>query len=117
MSLRDAVRGARAKVFPVDTPSGRFFVRQFDGATRQKYIDIVQAGNGAFPIGAVVALGLCEEDGSGGYDVDSASDVAEVSGMDTATLDAICTKLIDVSGLTVKAGDVAEKKSEASPSG
>jgi len=114
-SLRDQVRNARAKIHPVPTDDGVFYVRAFDGTTRQKYVDIVQEADGKYPFGRIAALGLCEADGTAGYDPDNEDDVREVAAMNTPTLDIICRRLQEVSGLTAKAGDDAEKKSDASP--
>lgn len=116
MSTRDVIRRSRPKVHEVQTDEGPVYVRALSGTGRQKYLDIAEEAGDKFPAGRVAALALCEADGTPSYDPDKEDDVRECSEMGTPTLDAICLKLVEVSGLTKKAGDDAEKKSVASTS-
>lgn len=59
----------------------------------------------------VVALGLCEADGTLTYNVDNDADVKEIDEIDGAVLQAIVFKLYSVSGLTAKAVEEASKNS------
>lgn len=114
MSTRDTIRKARPKVHAVETPDGPVYVRALSGAGRQRYLDFVEAADGKVPYGRVAALALCEPDGTMVYDPEEPADVEECAEIDGQTLDSICMKLFEVSGLTKKAGDDAEKKLDAS---
>lgn len=93
-------------------------MRALSGAGRQAYLDLVEAaGEGRTPsIATIVALGLCEADGSITYDHRNPADLLELDAVDGATLNLIASTLFEISGLTTDAVDQAEKKSDASRS-
>jgi len=112
VSSRDALRVFRPKVHKFDHDGQTLHVRALSGAGRAKYLELCRTGNDGSPAMArVVALGLCEEDGTLTYNVDNDKDVAEIEQVDGAVLQAVVFKLYEVSGLTKKAMEEAEKKS------
>lgn len=121
MSTRDVLRKVKPKVYPVTVDGGAVVhVRALSGAGRAKYLEInkkhIDAGEPAAPASKIVALGLCEEDGTLSYDVESVKDIAELNETDGKELEKIALEIFRVSGLTADAGEEAAKKSEASPS-
>lgn len=112
MSSRDSLRSFRPKVHRFEHGGQSFFVRALSGAGRALYLELCRvAGDGGPPMAKVVALGLCEEDGSLTYNVDNDKDIAEISEADGAVLQVIVIKLYQVSGLTTKAIEDATKNS------
>jgi hypothetical protein len=117
MSTRDKLRQAKPKVTTVDTDHGSIHVRALSGAGRAAYFALVnEAGDGMAPMHKLAGLGLCEPDGTLAYDLDKPDDVAELAAVDGDVLQRICMALLDVSGLSQRAREEAEKKSDASPS-
>ena len=120
MSVREALKKSRAKIYPLDISSGRVFVKALNGISRQLYTDLSRKSDGNLPLYTVAAIALCNEDGSSVFDVSTDKGVAlaniELQEVDGADLQDICMKLFQVSGLTKDAVSEAEKKSEASPS-
>lgn len=110
MSSRDSLRAFKPKVHVFDHEGQTFHVRALSGAGRTKYLDLCHTGDGTPSMAKVVALGLCESDGSLTYNVDNDKDIAEINEIDGAVLQAIVFKLYEVSGLTKKALEEAEKK-------
>lgn len=114
MSSRDSLRSFRPKVEKFEHSGQTFHVRALSGTGRARYLDLCRVGGDAGPsMAKVVALGLCEEDGSLTYNVDQEKDIVEIGEVDGSVLQAIVIKLYAVSGLTAKAIEDAEKKSEA----
>lgn len=109
MSSRDALRSFKPKVHQFDHQGQTFHVRALSGAGRAKYLDLCKNDNP--PMAKVVALGLCEEDGALTYNADNEKDIAEIEAVDGEVLQAIVFKLYEVSGLTKKAIEAAEKNS------
>jgi hypothetical protein len=111
MSSRDSLRSFRPKVEKFEHGGQTFYVRGLSGAGRARFLEMSR--DGSPPMAKVVALGLCEEDGTLTYNVDNEKDIAEINEVDGAVLQLIVLKLYEVSGLTAKAIEDAEKKSEA----
>lgn len=112
MSSRDSLRSFRPKVEKFDHDGKTFYVRALSGAGRARYVELCRGGGDAGPpMGKVVALGLCEEDGALTYNVDNDKDIAEIGEVDGAVLQAIVIKIYQVSGLTSKAIEDATKNS------
>jgi hypothetical protein len=112
VSSRDSLRSFRPKVHSFEHGGQTFYVRAFSGAGRARYLELCRgAGDAGPPMAKVVALGLCEEDGALTYNVDKDTDIAEISEVDGAVLQAVVLKLYEVSGLTKTAIEDAEKKS------
>jgi len=112
MSSRDALRSFRPKVHQHEYEGKSFHIRALSGAGRAKYLELVAAAGDSSPsMAKVVALGLCEEDGVLTYNVDNEKDVAEINEVDGAVLQSIVFKLYEISGLTKKAIESAEKNS------
>lgn len=117
MSTRDVLRKAKPKVHSVDISSGTVYVRALSGGGRDAYLDLVKESEPKGPPShRVAALGLCEEDGTLSYDTADKKQMDELHQVDGEDLQKISMKLFEVSGLTEKSVDDAEKKSEASPS-
>jgi hypothetical protein len=116
-TTREIIRAARPKVHQLETDHGALYVRGLTGAGRATYLGLVhEAGDAGVPMHKTAALGLCESDGTLVFDITNEEDMTELSEMDGDLLERICLKLFDVSGLSRRAQDEAEKKSAASPS-
>lgn len=120
MSVRDALKKSRAKVHSVVISTGdSVYVKAMNGAARALFTQLGKEQDG-LPMHVVAALGLCEEDGTMLFDCSTDKGLAlakmELSEVDGIDLQTICLKLYEVSGLTSKAIEEAEKKSEASQS-
>src|SRR5688500_7396930 len=103
MSSRESLRAFRPKIHKHEYEGKTFYVRALSGAGRAKYLELVQAGGDSGPpMAKVVALGLCEEDGSPSYS-DNEKEIAEINEIDGAVLQSIVFKLYEVSGLSKKA--------------
>jgi hypothetical protein len=112
VSSRDALRAFKPKVHAFDHAGQTLHVRSLSGSGRSKYLELCRAaGDGSPSMAKVVALGLCEEDGSLTYNVDNEKDIAEIEQVDGEVLQAVVFKLYEVSGLTKKALEEAEKNS------
>lgn len=115
MSVRDTVRRSKPTIVTFPLPNGEsIWVRAFSGPGRAAYSayvsDLGKEGRGAAPE-IVAAMAICEEDGSLAYDWQKPEDLAEIAGhFDAHMLDEIGLKLFELSGLTKKAVDDAEKK-------
>lgn len=109
MSSRESLRSFRPKVHSFDHGGQTFFVKSLSGAGRARFLELSK--DGSPPMAKVVALGLCEEDGALTYNLDNEKDVAEISEVDGAVLQAIVIKLYQVSGLTATAIEDATKNS------
>ena len=117
MSTRDVLRAAKPKIHKIDTEHGDLYVRGLTGAGRALYLGLVNdAGNEGVPMHRTAALGLVEADGTPAYDIENEDHMRELAQVDGNLLQTICMKLFEVSGLSKKATEDAEKKSEASPS-
>ncbi|MBL8268057.1 hypothetical protein [Steroidobacter sp.] len=109
---RDSLRSFRPKVEKFEHGGQTFHVRGLSGAGRARYLELCRAGGDAGPsMAKVVALGLCEEDGSLTYSVDNDKDVTEIGDVDGTVLQAIVFKLYQVSGLATQAIENASKNS------
>jgi hypothetical protein len=120
MSVRAALLKSRAKVVPVTLSTGDpVYVKGMNGAARALFTQLGKDADG-LPMHVIAAIGLCEEDGTMLFDCSTDKGIAlaklELSEVDGIDLQTICLKLYEVSGLTSKAIEEAEKKSEASPS-
>ena len=109
MSTRDALRTFKPKVHSFEHGGQTLFVKALSGAGRAKFMELCK--DGAPKMGKVVALGLCDEDGTLVYSVENTKDVEEIDAIDGAALQAIVFKLYEISGLTAKAIEEAEKNS------
>jgi hypothetical protein len=110
MSSRDALRAFKPKVHKHEYEGQTFHVRSLSGAGRAKYLELCNEKDGP-RMSKVVALGLCDESGNLEFNVEQEKDVAEIESVDGAVLQSIVFKLYEVSGLTKKALDEAEKNS------
>jgi hypothetical protein len=118
MSTRETLRRLRPKVTTVETAEGPVFVRAMSGVGRMEYFRLVrEAGDGGMaPMHEIAALGLCDQDGTLVFDVENPADLAELAAFDGDVLQRICMALLDTSGMSARAQEDAEKKSDASPS-
>jgi hypothetical protein len=120
MSIRDTLKKSRAKVHEMAISTGTVYVRSFNGAQRQLWIDVSKSLDHNIPLHTVAALGLCEQDGSMLFDCSTEKGRmlanVELQEVDAEDLQAICLKLMSVSGVSRDAVGEAEKKSEASQS-
>lgn len=113
MSVRETLRSkAKPKVGYVEVDGARIHIRAMSGSTRAKYMELVQAKKdaGGVPIEVIAAFGICEEDGTLAYDHTKPDDLAELSELDADLLQQASLKLFELSGLTDKAVEDAEKK-------
>lgn len=114
MSVRDTIRKGKLKTAQVQLSNGETVqVREFSGPVRAEYAEYMEASkaNGGIKPHVVAAMAICEPDGALAYDWKNADDVQEIADhLSAADLDAIGLKLFEISGLTKKAVDEAEKK-------
>lgn len=108
MTSREAVRSFKPRVVRCVHEGQVFHVRGLSGTGRAQYLAIAKAED-EFILHKVVALGLCEEDGSLVYNVDNKSDLEELMAIDGEALQAIALKVYEISGLTKKAVEDAPK--------
>ena len=113
MSTRDKIKSNRLAVVELSLSTGTVVhVRAFSGPGRRAYSAYVDGAkdNGGVSSEAVAAMALCEEDGSLSYDWQNAEDLAELAAhIDATYLDAISIKIFEISGLSKKAVEEAEK--------
>jgi len=96
----------------LELPDGRkVFVRPLSGKGRKQYREYCEHAkeNGGITAEAVAAMGLCDAEGKLVYDFNNPQDMETLSEFDGAILDEIGIKLFEVSGLTKKAEEDAEK--------
>jgi hypothetical protein len=114
MSVRDTIRKSKLKVEPVTLSTGQSVqIREFSGPLRAAYSDYMETSkaNGGIKPEVVVAMAICEADGALAYDWQKPEDLQEIADhIGAADLDAISLKLFEISGLTKKDIDEAEKK-------
>ena len=113
MSTRDIVKKRTSRVLEVQLSDGdTVYIRTLSGTERDAFRDLVDKTklNGGLKPKLIVALALCEQDGTRVYDHEKPDDIREVGDMDGADLDAIAMKFLSASGLTEKAVEELEKK-------
>lgn len=112
MSTRDVIRKAKPKVHSCEISSGTVHVRALSSGGRSAYLALsAKHQPGIPPTHDVVALGLCEEDGSPAYDPADERGMSELREMDGRDAEAVALKIFEVSGLTKTAAENAEKNS------
>lgn len=112
MSARERARKAAApKIDAVEWGGERHYVRGMSGKLRGVYSALVQEkkDKGGVPVEVIAAFGICEEDGTLAYDYAKPADIAELEDRDAGFLTAVALKLFELSGLTEKAVEEAEK--------
>jgi len=112
MSAREKARKAAApKIDFVEWGGEKHFVRAMSGKLRSVYSELVQEkkDKGGVPVEVIAALGICEEDGTLAYDYEKPADIAELEAHDAGFLTAVALKLFELSGLTEKKVEEAEK--------
>lgn len=109
MSSREVLRTFRPKVHKHEYEGQAFHVRALSGAGRSKLLSIVNDDKNQ--LAKIVTLGLCEEDGSLSFNVDNEKDIAEIQEIDGSVLQSIAFKIYEISGLSVKEIEKAEKNS------
>jgi hypothetical protein len=114
MSVRDTIRKNKLGTAPVTLSTGKDIqVREFSGPLRATYSEYIEASktNGGVKPEVVAAMAICEADGTLAYDWQKPEDLQElVDHISASDLDAIGLKLFEISGLTKKAVEEAEKK-------
>jgi hypothetical protein len=114
MSVRDEIRKNKLVLAPVKLSTGQSVqVREFSGPLRAAYSDYMETSkaNGGVQPQVVAAMAICEADGTLAYDWQKPEDLQEIADhIGAADLDTISLKLFEISGLTKKAIDEAEKK-------
>lgn len=112
MSTRDVIRKAKPKIHECEISGGIVYVRALSSGGRSAYLAIVEKHKPASaPTHDIVALGLCEEDGTSSYDPSDEKGMAELRELDGVDAEKIALKIFEVSGLTKAAAESAEKNS------
>jgi len=125
MGLRDQI--AAAADLPIveapvpEWPGVRCFVCRAPASRRDALEDLYaitreEGGNGGTFLVKLVAMTLCEEDGTLVYDVEKESDLAEVARKSPHALRSIAKAALKVNGMSTEEDDaVLVEKSEAAP--
>ena len=120
MSVREVVRKRRPKVVELELPGGdKVWIKSLSGEGRAHFRDIVEKSkvNSGLKSESVVAMALCESDGTLTYDFENPDDLKEIREMDGADVDLIFLRFLSVSGLNTESVEQLQKNSEATPNG
>lgn len=113
MSVRETIRKARPTISEYQLQDGnKVWVRALSGTGRAAYSEYVSQArdNGGIRPEVIAAMGICEEDGTLAYDWRNPADLQELlEHLDGQDLDGIGLRLFEISGLTKRAVEEAEK--------
>ena len=112
-SILELLKEARRPTVERITLGGKeFFVRDMAPTQRTVYVQLViqaAAENAAVPPHVVVAQGICNEDGTGPTQEERNAIAEEMATLSGQELQEAARKVLDLSGLTRKSQDRAEK--------
>ncbi len=113
MSVRDTIRKVKPTIVEYPLKDGsRVWLRALSGTGRAAYSAYVEKAkeNGGLHSEVIAAMAIAEQDGTLAYDWEKQEDLDELlEHLDGQDIDSIGLKLFEISGLTKKADEEAEK--------
>jgi hypothetical protein len=114
MTLDDIVAASQPAIVRKEIDGKVYFLRPLTGAGREAYLRYVR-DTANFTVPGIALFGLCDESGNVLGDPFNADHRAKIGSCDGQLTQTLADYFLDISGLTQKAVDEAEKKLSPSP--